>query len=130
MKKIFFSICLFMYSSALLGDTLKVVYHLNEREKAGVLISSVQELLKSNPENQIEVVIHSSAIIRLAKDGDLSAEFEGLLSKGVIIGACSTSMLKNNLRPDILIGGVVQLKQGGVLRILELQKQGYSYIKI
>ena len=86
--------------------------------------------MKSNPEIQIEVVIHSSAIIRLAKDDGLSTKFEGLLSKGVIIGACSISMLKNNLRLDILIDGVIQLKQGGILRVLELQKQGYSYIKI
>lgn len=130
MKKIFFSLCLFMYSSALLGDTLKVVYHLNEREKAIVLVSSIQELLKLNPETQIEVVIHGSAIIRLAKDDGLNDKFEDLLSKGVVIGACSISMLKNDLRPDILADGVVQLKQGGVLRILELQKQGYYYIKI
>lgn len=119
-----------MIASSPLAEPLKVVYHLNEVEKTRILISSIKELLASDPEAQIEVVIHGPAIVRLDKASGLRAQIESLIEQGVIIGACSTSMLNNKLRPGMLIDGITELKQGGVLRIIQLQKQGFWYIKI
>lgn len=56
-----------IFSNASISETLKFVYHLNESEKAKILISSVNALLASNPEADIKVVIHSKAVVRLAK---------------------------------------------------------------
>ena len=109
---------------------LKIVYHLNEMEKATIVISSIREILKTYPDAEIIAVIHGPAIIRLAKSDGLMNEFKDLLESGVEIGACNTSILKSSLRPGLMVEGVTLLSQGGVQKIIELQQLGYIYIKI
>ncbi|WGO99557.1 DsrE family protein [Saccharophagus degradans] len=112
------------------ADSFKVVYHVNEPEKVKLLISSVEELLNVTPDSIVEVVVHGPGIIRLSKSDSGSSDVKALINRGVKVGACSISMLKRGLNPRLMVNGVVQLEQGGVYRVLELQKLGYYYIKI
>lgn len=111
-------------------EPLKVVYHLNEKEKTTLLISSVKQLLTSNPNADIKIIIQGAAIIKLAKTDRLRHDFRALLDHGVAIGACSAAILKNEIKPDLMLEGVELLIDGGIQRILQLQAQGYGYIKI
>ncbi len=108
----------------------KVVYHLNDREKSRMLIESVNELLNSSSEVDIQIVIHGIAIIRLAKKDVMSKDFSDLISRGVTIGACSNSILRRRVDPNTMVDGVELVTEGGIKRILTLQQQGYLYIKI
>lgn len=93
-------------------------------------ITSINEILKSNPDADVKMVVHGPAIIRLSKRDGLNNEFVNLIQFGVEIGACSISILNQKIEPSIMIDGVVILSQGGVQRIIDLQSQGYIYIKI
>ena len=128
--KILMFLVLSVFSTIVASESYKVVYHLNESEKASVLISSVNQLHQSGSVSEIVVIVHGSAITRLSKRDSLSASFENLIQAGVKIGACSISMLKRKMKHDLILDGVSFVKEGGVLRILKLQKQGYDYIKI
>jgi intracellular sulfur oxidation DsrE/DsrF family protein len=108
----------------------KVVYHINESSKAPMLISSVKELLKSDHIGKIKVIVHGSAVLRLSKRDGLSNDFASLMGKGVDIGVCNPSMMKKNLKHEQILEGVEFIAEGGVVRIIQLQKQGYVYIKI
>lgn len=111
-------------------DTIKVVYHLNETDKIHLLISSVTEFRKEHPEASIEVVIHGPAVLRLGNTSSVADKIEELLKQNIRVGACSIAVRKSKLPPGILVNGVETLEQGGVSRIVELQKLGYAYIKI
>jgi intracellular sulfur oxidation DsrE/DsrF family protein len=130
MKK--FLLLMLLLSSALsaAADGFKVVYHLSEQHKAGMLIASVKELIKSNAVDEIKVVVHGPAIIRLSKSDQLRPEFQQLLEQGVEVGVCSQAMRKRKVKHQLIMDGVEFIEQGGVLRIIELQQQGYHYIKI
>ena len=93
-------------------------------------ITSINEILKSNPDADIKAVVHGPAIIRLAKGDGLNNEFVNLIQNGVEVGACSKSILNQKIEPSIMIDGVTILSKGGVQRIIDLQLQGYIYIKI
>jgi len=128
--KAFITILFVLFSFVVNADPLKVVYHLNEGEKASILIASLNELIKTNDELDVKVVVHGSAVIRLSSRDTLSSKLEELLNKGVKIGVCSISMLKQGIKHSLIMEGVELIKEGGVQRILNLQKQGYLYIKI
>lgn len=112
------------------AEPLKVVYHINELEKTQILINSINATLSANVESEVKVIFQGSAIIRLATDSDINTDVRALIRKGVSFGACSISIINKNLSELRLIEGVEIIGEGGVVRILQLQKQGYGYIKI
>ncbi len=130
MMKVTVFFVLTLFSSAVFSEAFKIVYHLNEKEKSQVLIASVNNILELHPKADIKLIMHSQAIMGLSKQDNLHRDFIALLKKGVAIGACSISMLKHKTNPDLMIEGVEFLTEGGILRIVRLQQQGYLYIKL
>lgn len=112
------------------AETLKVVYHINEIEKTQTLMNSIGAILEAKKETEIKVVFQGSAIVRLGVDSDMKATIKSFIQRGVSFGACSISLINKSLSPSLLIEGVEIINDGGVIRILQLQKQGYGYIKI
>ncbi len=121
---------LLIFSNIAFSEPFKVVFHLNEFEKANLLIISVNELIHAKGINDIKLVMHGSSILKLSKKDSLRKKFEQLMKQGVEIGVCSHAMLQNKLKPGMIIDGVNFLTHGGLIRILQLQNQGYHYIKI
>jgi intracellular sulfur oxidation DsrE/DsrF family protein len=109
---------------------IKVLLHLDQMDQAVTLINVAEELLKAEPDADIQVVVHGSAIIRLRRDDNLSADFRRIIDGGIHIGVCNMAMLRKGVLHDSLLLGVELLTEGGIARILALQEQGYSYIKI
>lgn len=112
------------------AESTKVVYQIDDASKVPLLINSIRELMESANEPDIYVVFHGSAITRLVESSPARQAITGLLRDGVRIGACSTSISHNRLQREMLINGIEYIEDGGILRILTLQKQGYGYIKI
>ena len=52
-----------------------------------------------------------------------------LVKSGVEPGACGNTMKGQKVTLKDLLPGFVSLEQGGVVRIAELQDQGYAYIR-
>lgn len=112
------------------AEEAKLVLHLNEKEKAATLINMVNNYRAVEPNADIVVVVNSSGVIRLKRSGGLKQEIMLLLERGVEVGVCNNAIVENKVNPEVLIPGVTLLKEGAVARLVELQKQGYIYIKI
>ncbi len=120
----------FLLVSGAGAEPMKVLLHLDQMDQAVTLINVAEELVKAEPDADIQVVVHGAAIIRLRRDDNLSADFRRIMDRGVRVGICNMSMLRKGVLHDSLLSGVELIPEGGILRILALQKQGYSYIKI
>tara|TARA_R110000787_G_scaffold54746_3_gene127056 strand:- start:927 stop:1319 length:393 start_codon:yes stop_codon:yes gene_type:complete len=130
MKQLVAALFALTISFVVAAEPTKVVYQIDEASKVPLLINSINELMKSVQEADVYVVFHGPAITRLAEISPAKQAITQLLGLGVRIGACSTSMSNNRLKRNMLIDGIEYIEDGGILRILTLQKQGYGYIKI
>jgi uncharacterized protein len=116
----------------------KIVYHLNEPsvDKARFVLGNIQNHIDGvggmkNIE-AIELVVHGPALRNfIAKDmnPDIKRALEELKSEGVGFGACGNTMRAFSITLEQLPPGTRALPQGGVVRVMELQEQGYTYIR-
>jgi len=120
----------FLLVSGAGAEPIKVLLHLDQADQAVTLISVAEEIIKGNPDVDVQVVVHGAAVTRLRRDDYLNADFQRIVDRGVHIGVCNVSMARKGVLHDSLLSGVELITEGGIARILALQKQGYSYIKI
>ena len=116
--------------SGVCAEPIKVLLHLDQADQAVTLVSVVEEITKTNPDADVHVVVHGAAVTRLRRDDYLNADFQRIIDGGVHIGVCNVSMVRKGLLHSSLLSGVELITEGGIARILALQRQGYSYIKI
>ena len=62
-------------------------------------------------------------------DREVGQALEALQAQGVVFGACGNTMKGMNVTLGQLASGAKALPQGGVVRVMELQEQGFSYIR-
>ncbi|TAL02790.1 MAG: hypothetical protein EPO03_11990 [Porticoccaceae bacterium] len=120
----------FLLASGAGAEQIKVLLHLDQADQAVTLINVVEEIIKANPDADVQVVVHGAAVTRLRRDDYLNADFQRIIDRGVHIGVCNVSMTRKGMLHDSILAGVELLTEGGIARVLALQKQGYSYIKI
>lgn len=58
----------------------------------------------------------------------MRGKVEALLTGGLTMGACQITMKRQNIKPEELIEGLPPIPSG-VVRVMELQEQGYAYIR-
>ena len=103
---------------------MKVVFHIDELEKWTETANNVKNLLKEPEKIAIIVLINGKAI-----NGYLAAENQAFsATEGVTFHACNNAMRANNITKEQLPEDVVVVP-AGVLDLIELQAQGYAYIK-
>ncbi|MBK1724837.1 DsrE family protein [Thiocystis violacea] len=120
---------------ALAADKLNVVYHVSEAEKVPLVLNNIQNHIDGvgGPDKiHIVMVAHGPAINALtdieATDRVRTAAAK-LQEEGVELDMCGNTLKGFNLTLDELLPGFVEVSQGGVTRIGELQSQGYVYIR-
>lgn len=80
---------------------------------------------------QVEIVAYGPGLSLLVGGGKQSQRVESLAMQDIVFSACGNTMArieKNDGKPVVLSKGV-QIVPAGVARIVELQEQGYSYIR-
>jgi len=80
----------------------------------------------------LELVVFGPAMksfVQGAIDPAIKDALEQLQDQGMHFGACGNTMKNFNITREQLPPGSVVLPQGGVVRIMELQEQGYSYLR-
>ena len=116
----------------------KVVYHLTEpgADKAKFVLGNIQNHIAGvggvEHVDAVELVVHGPALrtfIVATMDAGVREALDRLQSQGVRFGACGNTMKAFNLTLDELPRGATPLPQGGVVRVMELQEQGYTYIR-
>ena len=120
---------------AFAADKQKVVYHLADEDKAGFVLNNIRNHIDGmgGPDKvQIVLVMHGPVVKSF---GDIDAvdrvrnDVKALQADGVEVDVCANSLKAFNLKLNELLPGLVEASASGVVRIAELQSQGYLYIR-
>jgi intracellular sulfur oxidation DsrE/DsrF family protein len=114
---------------------LKVVYHLSDLDKVHFVLGNIQNHLDGagGPDKvTVALVVHGPAL-RAFQTKEANPEMTrhvGKLSKaGVSFAACGNTMKSQKVTLGDLLPGFVAADKSGVVRIAELQSQGYLYLR-
>ena len=114
---------------------LKVVYHLSDLDKVSFVAGNIQNHLDGvgGPEHvTIALVVHGQALRAFhsaSASPDLSKRVGQFSKAGLELAACGNTMKSQNVALKDLLPGFVAAERGGVVRIAELQSQGYLYLR-
>jgi uncharacterized protein len=114
---------------------LKVVYHLSDLDKVSFVVGNIQNHFDGvgGPNNvTIALVIHGQALRAFhaaSANPDLSKRLMQLSKAGLELAACRNTMKSQDVELKDLLPGFAAAERGGVVRIAELQSQGYLYLR-
>ena len=114
---------------------LKVVYHLNDLDKVNFVLGNIQNHFDGvgGPDNvTIALVIHGQALKAFhaaSANPDVTRRVGQFSKAGLEMAACGNTMKSQHVTVNELLPGFVAVEQGGVVRIAELQSQGYLYLR-
>jgi intracellular sulfur oxidation DsrE/DsrF family protein len=114
---------------------LKVVYHLSDFDRANFVLVNIGNHVEGvgGPEHvTIALVVHGPALRAFQSNAahpGISVPVNQLVRAGYELAACGNSMRAQNIALKDLLPGFVAAERGGVVRIAELQAQGYLYIR-
>ncbi len=117
------------------GDKINVVYHVSEAEKVPFVLGNMQNHIDGvgGPENvHIVLVVHGPAINAFSDIEATDKVRTGvakLKEEGVELDMCGNTMKGFKMTLEDLLPGFVEVPEGGVTRIAELQHEGYVYIR-
>lgn len=114
---------------------LKVVYHLADADKVNFVLGNIQNHIDGvgGPDHvTIALVIHGPALKAFyweKANPDISKRVGDFHKDGVELAACGNTMKSQNITLTDLLPGFVSAEKGGVVRLAELQSQGYLYLR-
>lgn len=113
----------------------KVVYHLADTEKAAFALGNIRNHIDGmgGPDKvDIVLVVHGSALTLFRQrkaHPKLEKQVEAIVAHGVQLAACGNTMRAQDIELADLLPGFVRADEGGVVRIAQLQVDGYAYIR-
>ncbi len=113
----------------------KVVYHLADREKVGFVLGNIDNHYTGvgGPDQvEIALVVHGPALKAFhVTDGDAKAiaGLDKLIGIGTKFHACANTMRAFGYKAEDLPKHMILASKGGVVRLTELQQQGYIYLR-
>ena len=126
---------LFAAAQAAAAEKQRVVYHVADENKVNFALNNIRNHIvgvggKGNVE--IVLVVHGPALKAFhdiqAMD-ELRANVASLLADDVQFNACGNTMRAQQVETNELVPGFIRVDQGGVVRIAELQQEGFLYIR-
>ncbi|MGY3533575.1 MULTISPECIES: DsrE family protein [Bradyrhizobium] len=114
---------------------LRVAYHLDDLDKVNFVIGNIQNHLDGvgGPGHvTIALVVHGRALKAFhaaAANPDLSKRVGQFAKDGIELAACGNTMKSQNITLADLLPGFVAAERGGVVRLAELQSEGYLYLR-
>jgi intracellular sulfur oxidation DsrE/DsrF family protein len=114
---------------------LKVVYHLDDLDKVNFVLGNIQNHFDGvgGPDNvTIALVIHGQALKAFhaaSANPDVTRRVGQFSKAGLEMAACGNTMKSQHVTVNDLLPGFVAAEKGGVVRIAELQSQGYLYLR-
>ena len=114
---------------------LKVVYHLADLDKVNFVLGNIHNHYDGvgGPEHvTLALVVHGPALaaFHLAPaNPDITARTANLSKAGLQLHACINTMRAQNVTLADLQPGFVIADKGGVVRLADLQSQGYLYLR-
>jgi uncharacterized protein len=116
-------------------EKLKVVYHLADLDKVHFVLGNIQNHVDGvgGPDHvTIALVVHGPALRAFHAEQanwDIAHRI-GVFSKaGIELNACANTMIAQSVTLKDLLPGFISADKGGVVRLAELQSQGYLYLR-
>lgn len=116
-------------------DKTKVVYHLTDLDKVGFVLGNIKNHYEGvgGPANvNIALVVHGPALKGFhaaTASPESTRRIADFHKAGLQMSACGNTMRAQEVTLKDLLPGFVVAEGGGVVRIAELQSQGYVYLK-
>jgi intracellular sulfur oxidation DsrE/DsrF family protein len=113
----------------------KVVYHLADADKVAFVLGNIKNHIEGmgGPDKVIiALVIHGPALRSFqgsSTDADLKTKVGGFSKAGVSMHACANTLRGMNATLKDLVPGFILADKGGVVRLADLQQQGYIYLR-
>jgi intracellular sulfur oxidation DsrE/DsrF family protein len=115
------------------ADFQKVVYHLSDADRASFVLGNIRNHYEGTAgKAMIAVVVHGPALAAFkvrSASAVISADFAGLQKRGLAPHACANTMRGMDLSLADILPGFVIAENGGVVKLVELQRQGYAYLR-
>lgn len=116
-------------------DKRKVVYHLADLDKVVFVLGNIQNHLDGvgGPDKvTIALVIHGPALKAFhaaSANPDVTRRVAKYTDAGLQLTACGHTMKAQEVTLKDLLPGFTAAEDGGVVRLAELQSQGYVYLR-
>jgi intracellular sulfur oxidation DsrE/DsrF family protein len=117
------------------ADKLKVVYHLTDLDKAAFVLGNIENHFEGvgGPDHvTIALVVHGPALRAFhvaSASREIASKIRQFTKDGAELAACGNTMRAQKVTLADLLPGFVAAEKGGVVRIAELQAQGYLYLR-
>jgi intracellular sulfur oxidation DsrE/DsrF family protein len=116
-------------------DKSKVVYHLSDFDKVDSVLGNIKNHYDGvgGPDKvTIVLVVHGSALKAFHTESATASTVQrtsAFSKSGLELNACINTMRSQNVSLKDLVPGFVVADRGAVVRIAELQSQGYVYLR-
>jgi uncharacterized protein len=111
----------------------KVAYHLSDLDKVAFVLGNIRNHYDGTDGNvEIALVVHGPALSAFktkSASGAIVSRFAGLMKDGLAPMACANTMQGMNIALPDLLEGFASAEAGGVVKLAELQAQGYAYLR-
>ena len=111
----------------------KVAYHLSDVDKVNFVLGNIKNHYEGTDGNvDIALVVHGPALAAFKSKGisaAISGRFAGLVQDGLSPHACTNTMNGMDISLTDLLDGFHAADKGGVVKLAELQGQGYAYLR-
>jgi uncharacterized protein len=117
------------------AEYAKVAYHLSDLDKVDFVLGNIRNHYAGmgGPDHvTIALVIHGPALKAFhvaAAAPDVTKNVEELKNLGLQLNACINTMRAQNVTLKDLLPGFIVAEKGAVVRLAELQSQGYAYLR-
>ena len=111
-------------------ENYKVIFHLNEEEKASTVFSNINNLLADLGEDNvdIELLMNGDGVKAILKSGKYGSRVYDLSDRGVTFKICSHSLKDRDIvKNDIF--EVAEIVPSGVGELVKKQSDGWVYIR-
>jgi len=116
-------------------DLPRVAYHLSDKEKVQFVLGNIENHIKGmgGPDKvRIALVVNGPALTTFASrniNSDVARRLQGVANAGVQLGACGNTLDGIKLTIADLAPGFVRIDEGGVVRLAQLQAEGWAYLR-
>lgn len=111
----------------------RVAYHLSDVDKVNFVLGNIKNHYEGAAGNvEIALVVHGPALAAFRSKGAsaaVSGRFAGLVREGLSPHACANTMHGMDIALPDLFDGFASAQSGGVVKLAELQAQGYAYLR-
>jgi uncharacterized protein len=113
----------------------KVAYHLSDLDKVDFVSGNIRNHYSGmgGPDHvTIALVVHGPALKAFhlaAASPDVAKNTEELRNMGLQLNACINTMRAQNVTLKDLLPGFIVAEKGAVVRLAELQSQGFVYLR-